>query len=296
MFSFRKSKRLGTFSRLNFSKSGLGLSFGVRGARIGVGPAGTFLSLGKNGFFYRKKLNCKTSIDSYISQIELNSTSIINPYQMYELNDLLSDLRQISMIWSAQNYYYGYIIQHKIKFNNFFKNLAAIALKSEFTLVNYMNFNDLNIKLEQDCTPFSYIKHFDDTGEIEDIYVTVFILHNILGYILLQYLLNEEKNNSMNIVKNVFIGSIKFISFIIRIAIFAFIIVVTLHILAKIPLLFITALILELLLFFRFNKRRKQKILILFKLGDLSVLNFNSINYIKKLYRKFDRSKELVWK
>jgi hypothetical protein len=38
-WSFRRSKSLGLF-RLNFSKSGLGFSFGVPGARIGVNAKG----------------------------------------------------------------------------------------------------------------------------------------------------------------------------------------------------------------------------------------------------------------
>lgn len=55
-FSFRKSKKVGLF-RFNFSSSGLGVSAGVKGARIGVGPKGTYVSLSKSGFQYRKKIN-----------------------------------------------------------------------------------------------------------------------------------------------------------------------------------------------------------------------------------------------
>jgi hypothetical protein len=43
------------FVRINFSKSGVGFSFGVPGARI-VKPAKgkTYISLGKFGLFFRK--------------------------------------------------------------------------------------------------------------------------------------------------------------------------------------------------------------------------------------------------
>jgi len=43
--------------RLNLSKSGLGYSFGVRGARIGTGPRGTYVHLGRGGVYYRKSLS-----------------------------------------------------------------------------------------------------------------------------------------------------------------------------------------------------------------------------------------------
>ena len=39
--------------RLNLSKSGLGVSFGVKGARVGVGPRGMYTHLGRDGLYYR---------------------------------------------------------------------------------------------------------------------------------------------------------------------------------------------------------------------------------------------------
>ncbi|GMO70449.1 MAG: hypothetical protein Ta2A_19050 [Treponemataceae bacterium] len=55
-FYFRKSINLGLF-RINFSKSGIGFSFGIPGFRI-VKPANgkKYLQTGKNGFFYRKTI------------------------------------------------------------------------------------------------------------------------------------------------------------------------------------------------------------------------------------------------
>jgi hypothetical protein len=43
--------------RFNLSKSGIGVSGGVRGARIGIGPRGTYLAGGRGGLYYRKYLN-----------------------------------------------------------------------------------------------------------------------------------------------------------------------------------------------------------------------------------------------
>ena len=39
-FYFRKSKSLGGGLRLNFSKNGIGISGGVKGARLSLGPSG----------------------------------------------------------------------------------------------------------------------------------------------------------------------------------------------------------------------------------------------------------------
>ena len=50
---FRKSISLGGV-RLNFSKSGVGVSAGVKGGRCGVGPRGSYVHAGRNGFYYRK--------------------------------------------------------------------------------------------------------------------------------------------------------------------------------------------------------------------------------------------------
>ena len=54
-WSYRRSVKFGPF-RLNFSKSGIGVSAGVRGARVSTGPRGTHLNLGTNGFYYRQKV------------------------------------------------------------------------------------------------------------------------------------------------------------------------------------------------------------------------------------------------
>lgn len=55
-FYLRKSFKMGPM-RLNVSKSGLGVSAGVKGARISVGPRGTYLNAGRHGLYYRKKLD-----------------------------------------------------------------------------------------------------------------------------------------------------------------------------------------------------------------------------------------------
>ncbi len=57
-FYIKKSFGFGPL-RLNLSRSGLGASFGVTGARIGVGPKGTYVHAGREGLYYRKSLSSR---------------------------------------------------------------------------------------------------------------------------------------------------------------------------------------------------------------------------------------------
>jgi hypothetical protein len=52
-FYFRKSIKAGPF-RINLSKSGVGLSVGVRGLRVGIGPKGHYIHAGAHGLYYRQ--------------------------------------------------------------------------------------------------------------------------------------------------------------------------------------------------------------------------------------------------
>ena len=55
-WSWRRSKSFGPV-RLNFSKSGVGVSVGVRGAPISAGPRGTYVHLSAGGFRYSQRLD-----------------------------------------------------------------------------------------------------------------------------------------------------------------------------------------------------------------------------------------------
>lgn len=56
-FYIRKSINLGGGVRLNLSKSGLGLSAGVKGLRFGVNGRGTYVHMGRGGLYYRQQLS-----------------------------------------------------------------------------------------------------------------------------------------------------------------------------------------------------------------------------------------------
>lgn len=58
-FYIRKSVKAGPF-RFNLSKSGIGVSAGVPGFRIGTGPRGNYVHVGRNGIYYRASLNGHT--------------------------------------------------------------------------------------------------------------------------------------------------------------------------------------------------------------------------------------------
>jgi hypothetical protein len=58
-FFLRKSIKFGPL-RINLSKSGLGLSGGIKGARISAGPRGPQLNVGRKGIYYRKQLGSRT--------------------------------------------------------------------------------------------------------------------------------------------------------------------------------------------------------------------------------------------
>lgn len=55
----RKSIGFGPF-RVNLSKSGIGYSFGVRGARIGANSRGTYIRMGRGSVYYQKYLHANS--------------------------------------------------------------------------------------------------------------------------------------------------------------------------------------------------------------------------------------------
>ena len=58
-FFIRKSVRIGPL-RFNLSKSGIGVSTGIPGFRVGTGPRGTYVHMGRGGLYYRQTLSAPT--------------------------------------------------------------------------------------------------------------------------------------------------------------------------------------------------------------------------------------------
>ena len=81
-FFFKKSKNFGLL-KLNFSKSGVGLSFGVKGFRVSQNAKGTYINAGAKGFYYRKKINSSQTSKTEEKPIKNKETIIL--YQTPEL-------------------------------------------------------------------------------------------------------------------------------------------------------------------------------------------------------------------
>lgn len=52
-FYLKKSVSVGPF-RFNISKSGIGVSAGIKGLRVGTGPRGNYIHMGRGGLYYRR--------------------------------------------------------------------------------------------------------------------------------------------------------------------------------------------------------------------------------------------------
>ena len=66
-FYVRKSISVGPF-RFNLSGSGIGISTGVPGLRVGAGPKGKYIHMGRDGLYYRQKINLPS-----VAQNEINN-------------------------------------------------------------------------------------------------------------------------------------------------------------------------------------------------------------------------------
>jgi len=72
----RKSFRAGPI-RFNVSRSGIGVSGGVKGARLGSGPRGTYIHGGRYGLYYRKNLKSPNSQNRANSDGQDNATVLL---------------------------------------------------------------------------------------------------------------------------------------------------------------------------------------------------------------------------
>jgi len=67
-FYFRKTIKFGGL-RFNISKSGIGVSTGVKGFRIGTGPRGNYVHIGTHGLYYRASLGSRKKRQGNISHV-----------------------------------------------------------------------------------------------------------------------------------------------------------------------------------------------------------------------------------
>ncbi len=119
-WSFRSSRKLGPL-RLNFSGSGIGVSAGVRGARLSVGPAGTFVSLGVGGFQYRRKRLPDSSVGSGPSVPVVPQPTAIDPGAGFIPTATASTLALVAPDEVVTS------IQDRLRRPNLFKAYAVVA-------------------------------------------------------------------------------------------------------------------------------------------------------------------------
>lgn len=95
----RKSISFGPL-RFNLSKSGVGLSVGVKGLRMGTGPSGNYVHMGRGGIYYRAPLpdlSSHSSSSNLASQtstrLEIESGSVLQ-MRSTDSNQLLDELNE----------------------------------------------------------------------------------------------------------------------------------------------------------------------------------------------------------
>jgi hypothetical protein len=105
-FYIRKSVKAGPF-RFNLSKSGIGVSMGVRGLRVGTGPRGHYVHAGAGGFYYRSSIGARPTrsfadpegipppsmpaAPSNVDMIEIDSGNVLEMNDA-RFQDLLDDI------------------------------------------------------------------------------------------------------------------------------------------------------------------------------------------------------------
>ena len=89
----RKSVRVGPF-RFNLSGSGIGVSCGIRGLRIGTGPRGNYIQAGRRGIYSRLQSDCSPS-DVFALRLGLGQ------YQNRQQRSLLQCFNRFSHCFSG---------------------------------------------------------------------------------------------------------------------------------------------------------------------------------------------------
>lgn len=111
-FYFKKSINLGGL-RFNFSKSGIGVSAGIKGFRVGSGPRENYVQIGRNGIYYKKtwknsknKVNEQKKIRNIRKYNQNTYTSKNNNEDLDEYNtDEICDSSSIELIEEIKNNY-----------------------------------------------------------------------------------------------------------------------------------------------------------------------------------------------
>jgi len=131
-FRYGKSLRIGKGFRLNISKSGVGMSVGVKGARIGVGPRGLIrtYSIPGTSVSYTKQTSLKSrkNSHSYADTDDYRENKVSNESESFYFGKQKTNEKKwlvlgiISMFFAIVNYVFviflllfGYLYYHELK-------------------------------------------------------------------------------------------------------------------------------------------------------------------------------------
>ena len=89
-FYLKKSLRFGPL-RFNLSKSGIGVSAGEKGFRVGTGPRGNCIHAGRGGIYYQRRLRLGYTRAARIVDI-LEQRGILGPGEGAKPREILVDL------------------------------------------------------------------------------------------------------------------------------------------------------------------------------------------------------------
>ncbi len=87
-FYLRKSLRVGPI-RFNLSKSGIGVSAGIKGFRVGTGPRGNYIHMGRGGIYYRKTFAHSSKTDTPSPQEYTPPATTHTPMEEVESGNVL---------------------------------------------------------------------------------------------------------------------------------------------------------------------------------------------------------------
>lgn len=157
-FYFRKSIKVGPL-KFNLSKSGIGVSTGVKGFRVGTGPRGNYVHMGRGGLYYRvtvpsdathtSRLNSNSNHNTPAATApdtplmhELESGSI-DQMQPSSANSLLSEINRKRQLPSyARTAIAASISAILLSVISGFAGLAMLLLLTSGPLYFYINLRD----------------------------------------------------------------------------------------------------------------------------------------------------------
>ena len=164
-FYFRKSINFGGV-RFNFSKSGVGVSTGVKGFRVGTGPRGTYVHMGRNGVYYKKTFSNKSANRKIENDTKINNVSEdkfeerglffekIESSNVAQISDstseeLLEELRNKQSLFSFK-WLSLFFIFDPLVFIIMLSIFAVVDKKRKTTLIVY----DIDKKIEENLQDF----------------------------------------------------------------------------------------------------------------------------------------------